>query len=187
MEASELQIPALRNLNPAKAVGGIVVITAGVCALLVWLLKTKPAASLNAPIVNALPAINAGFNLLSTILLINGYVAIRNRRISPHIKSMLGALASSAAFVVGYVIYHAIHGDTKFAGTGVIRATYLLILVSHILLSPVALLMVLTSLYLALSGKLAVHRKVSRFTLPLWLYVSVTGVVIFVMLKAYNG
>src|SRR4051812_21189221 len=107
MDVAEVQIPALRALSPAKAVAGIVIITMALCAILVWLLKTKPAAALNTPLIATLPAINATFNALSTVLLINGYIAIRKRRFSPHIKSMLAALTSSACFVVGYVIYHA--------------------------------------------------------------------------------
>jgi putative membrane protein len=100
---------------------------------------------------------------------------------------MLSALGSSAMFFVGYVVYHSFHGDTKFAGAGGVRPVYFLVLITHIVLSAVVVPMILTSLYLALSGRLATHKRVARWTLPIWLYVSVTGVVIFVMLKAYNS
>ena len=100
---------------------------------------------------------------------------------------IFAALGSSTLFFISYVVYHTFHGDTKFAGVGAIRPVYFLILISHILLSAVVVPMILTSLYLALSGKFLIHRRVARFTFPVWLYVSATGVAIFVMLKVYNG
>jgi putative membrane protein len=100
---------------------------------------------------------------------------------------MLAALGFSVLFLVGYITHHALHGDTKFVGEGPIRGTYLVILASHVLLSVVALPMVLTTFFFSLSGQLERHRRLARFTLPIWLYVSVTGVVVFVMLKTLSG
>ena len=99
----------------------------------------------------------------------------------------IAALATSALFFVSYVIYHHFHGDTKFTGVGAVRPVYFFVLVSHIVLSVVVVPMILLSFFLALSGRLAAHRGLSRFTLPIWLYVSVTGVLVFVMLKAFSA
>ena len=95
-------------------------------------------------------------------------------------------LFSSALFFVSYVVYHHFHGDTKFTGTGVVRPVYFFILISHITLSVVVVPLILTSFYLALSDRLSIHRRVSRYTFPMWLYVSVTGVMIFAMLKLFS-
>ena len=94
---------------------------------------------------------------------------------------MLAAVASSALFFVSYVVYHNFHGDTKFLATGAIRPIYFLVLISHIVLSVVVVPMILTSLYLSFSGRLGAHKRVSRWTFPIWLYVSVTGVIIYFM------
>ena len=99
---------------------------------------------------------------------------------------MLGALVCSTLFLISYVVYHNFHGDTKFTGQGLVRPIYFFILISHIVLSAVVVPMILTSLYLALAGRLATHKRVSRYTFPIWLYVSVTGVLIFAMLKAFS-
>jgi len=99
---------------------------------------------------------------------------------------MLAAVGSSALFFVSYVIYHSFQGDTKFLATGVIRPLYFFILISHIVLSVIVVPMILTSLYLSFSGRMAAHKRVSRWTLPIWLYVSVTGVLIFLLLKLFN-
>ena len=99
---------------------------------------------------------------------------------------MSAALVSSALFFCSYTVYHYFHGDSKFMGTGGVRPVYFFVLISHILLSVAVVPMILTSLYLSLSGRLATHKRVSRWTLPVWLYVSVTGVLIFAMLKIWN-
>ena len=100
---------------------------------------------------------------------------------------MLGATAFSALFLVSYVIYHFFHGDTKFPGQGWIRPTYFFILISHIGLSMVALPLILSALWYALRGKFQIHRRIARWTFPIWLYVSVTGVVVYVLLNRYTA
>jgi putative membrane protein len=100
---------------------------------------------------------------------------------------MLSALASSGVFLVSYVTYHAYHGDSTFLGQGAVRPIYFAILISHILLSVVALPLVLSTVYLSLSGRFAVHRRLARWTFPIWLYVSVTGVVVFAMLQVFGS
>ena len=129
-----------------------------------------------------LPALNAFLNGLSAILIIAGRVAIRNRLRRLHVMLMLAAVASSACFITSYVYYHLHHGDTPFPGTGWIRPVYFTILISHVLMSVIAFPMILTSIFLALSNRLATHRRVSRYTWLAWLYVSVTGVLVFFLL-----
>lgn len=164
---------------------GIGALSAAAFGFLIWLIYfNEGGASPDA--VAYLPAVNATFNGLSSALLIAGFVKIRHGEIDAHRRFMTSAFVSSTLFLIGYVIYHALHGDTPFQGQGWIRPVYFFILVSHIVLSAVALPLVLTSFYLSLSGRFAPHKRVSRWTLPLWLYVSVTGVLVFAMLKTFN-
>jgi len=183
MQVTEVQIPAFKAISNAKAVGVILAISVAVFAFLCWLVYFKPASGVTSNIVAALPAVNAGFNSLSTIFLISGFVAVKNKNYSRHMQFMFAALASSALFFICYVIYHNAHGDTKFAGHGFIRPIYFFILITHIVLSAVAVPMILSSFYLSLAGKYALHKRVSRYTFPIWLYVSFTGVLVFAMLK----
>ena len=99
---------------------------------------------------------------------------------------MLGALGASAVFLVSYIVYHSVHGDTKFAGQGAIRPLYFFILISHIALSAVVLPLIFSSFFFSLSGRFPQHKKISRYTMPVWLYVSVTGVLVFALLRAYG-
>ncbi len=182
------KIEALRSLSSGKAFSIILAASAAVLAFLFWLLYFKPAASYASGFVPILPAVNATFNSLSRGVSPAGLRrAVKRRKLRRHMLLSFAALGSSTLFFISYVVYHSFHGDTKFPGHGLARPIYFFILISHILLSAVAVPMILTSLYLALSGKLAIHQRVSKVTFPVWLYVSVTGVVIFIMLKAYNG
>jgi putative membrane protein len=186
VQVTDVQIPALRSIAGPKVVAAIALLSVALLGFLVWLLYVKQSAGHTSAVVAALPAVNASMNALSSIFLVTAYVAVRRRNYARHIRFIFAALGSSTLFFVGYVVYHNFHGDTKFLGTGVVRPLYFFVLITHIVLSAVVVPMVLTSLYLALSGKLATHRRVSRFTFPIWLYVSLTGVLIFVMLKAFN-
>ena len=186
MDAADVQIPALRSMNAAKAVGAILVLSAAVFGFLVWLIYFKPAAGYSSEVIGLLPALNALLNAMASAFLISGFVAVRKKQYATHIKLMFGALICSTLFLISYVVYHNFHGDTKFQGTGFVRPIYFFILISHIVLSAVVVPLILTSLYLALAGRLATHRRVSRYTFPIWLYVSVTGVLIFAMLKLFQ-
>jgi putative membrane protein len=97
---------------------------------------------------------------------------------------MVSAFASSSLFLIGYVVYHYVHGDTKFTGTGTIRTVYLAVLISHVLLSIGVVPLALTAFYLAWRKRFTTHAKVARVLFPIWLYVSVTGVIIYFMLRA---
>jgi putative membrane protein len=130
-----------------------------------------------------MPAVDACFNALSALCLVAGYVAIRQRKIAVHRLFMVTAFACSSLFLVGYLSYHFVHGDTKFTGVGAIRGLYFAILISHVLLSLSVVPLALTSFYFAFTRSFARHRRLNRVFLPIWLYVSVTGVVIFCMLR----
>jgi putative membrane protein len=130
-----------------------------------------------------MPAVNATLNGLSASLLVAGWLAIKNKAPTLHKYCMVSAFSSSALFLVGYVAYHYVHGDTKYQGTGPLRTVYLLILASHVLLSMAVVPLSLTAFYFAFKKAFARHKKVTRWALPIWLYVSVTGVVVFFMLR----
>ena len=132
--------------------------------------------------VAALPALNASLNATSAVLLATGWIAIRRRRIALHRACMLGACAVSALFLISYVAYHYLAGSRPFAGQGWIRWAYFPILISHIILAAAMVPFVLTTVYRALSGNFVRHVRIARFTLPIWLYVSVTGVIVYVLL-----
>lgn len=130
-----------------------------------------------------LPAVNAALNALSTALLVCGYVLVRRGRWRAHGMLMAGAFVVSTLFLVGYVAHKTISGDrTSGLGPGPLRTTYYAILIPHVVLAMVMLPMILTTLYLAARRRWSAHRRLARWTLPVWLYVSVTGVVIYWML-----
>lgn len=129
-----------------------------------------------------LPALNASLNALSAVLLTIGYVMIRRGDRDRHRLFMLAALVSSTAFLVSYVVYHANVGSRPFPGHGIARAVYFAILVTHVVLAAVIVPLALTTAIRGLRAQFERHIRIARWTLPIWLYVSVTGVVIYVML-----
>lgn len=135
-----------------------------------------------------LPHINALLNTTSGLCLIAGYILIRRRQIAAHRASMIAAFIASAVFLVSYVLYHSLlayylgQGPTKFKGEGFIRPVYFVILITHTLLAIVIVPFVIVTLRRGLKRQDARHRRIARWTLPLWLYVSVTGVVVYLML-----
>ena len=128
------------------------------------------------------PALNATCNALASVCLVSGWVAIRRKAVQFHRLCMVTALAMSAIFLVGYLAYHYVHGDTKYQGTGPMRAVYLIVLASHVILSMAVVPLSLTAFYFAFKRAFDKHKKVTRWALPIWLYVSVTGVVVYWML-----
>jgi uncharacterized membrane protein YozB (DUF420 family) len=132
--------------------------------------------------VSDLPALNATLNGLSAVLLAVGYVLIRSGRQDLHKKFMLAALGSSTAFLTSYIVYHAKAGSRPFPGHGPIRAVYFAILVTHVILAAVIVPLALTTALRGLRSQFDRHVRIARWTLPIWMYVSVTGVVIYLML-----
>ena len=132
--------------------------------------------------VRDLPALNAALNATSAVLLLLGWRLIRRGRIEAHRRAMLAAVASSTLFLVSYVAYHAQVGSVRFQGRGALRVVYFTILTTHTILAVAIVPLVLVTLVRALQARFDRHRRLARITLPLWSYVSVTGVVIYWML-----
>lgn len=181
----ELTVQFLKEVSVKKAITTILIVSTAAFLFLLYLLYVSDAVESSANWVLALPALNAFLNSISTVLILSGYLAIRKKKYKIHMRFMLSAFITSSLFLVSYLIYHHYAGDTPFPGQGYIRPIYFTILISHIILSAFVVPLVLTSYYFAFSGKFKTHRKVSKWTFPVWLYVSVTGVIIFFMLNAY--
>jgi putative membrane protein len=183
--ASPDRNPADSQASERLALGAILLSSAAAVAFLLWLLYVHHPPPALAGRWIFLPRLNALLNGLSTVALCAGLYFIKHKNWRAHRSSMLAAFGFSSLFLVSYIVNHALRGETHFPGVGTARTVYLSILVSHILLSIVALPLVLTTLYFSLSGRFRMHRRVARITFPIWLYVSVTGVVVFEVLKAY--
>ncbi len=158
------------------------ILSTGALAFLAWLLLLNQGGGVNADL-SFLPAVNAGLNSVAGAFLVAGWLAIRkgNRRL--HQYFMVSAFACSALFLVSYIAYHYAHGDTRYTGEGLLRTVYFIVLISHVLLSMVVVPMALSAFWLAFTKRFATHKKVTRILAPIWIYVSVTGVVIFFMLR----
>lgn len=168
------------------ALPAILTVSAGAIAFLFWLIYFREGQTLQADWVGYLPYVNASLNGISAICLVLGFNAIRQKKRALHQRFMSSAFLSSALFLVSYILYHSLHGDTRFLAQGLIRPIYFFTLISHIGLSIVALPLVFLTFYFSLTQRFAIHRKLARVTFPLWLYVSVTGVLIVFMLKLFN-
>jgi putative membrane protein len=160
----------------------ILALSGAIAAFLIWLIYFK--GKVLAPDwVAALPAANASFNSLSAVCLVLGYINIRRGNRAVHKRFMLTATFFSAMFLASYITYHYFHGDSLFPGHGWIRPVYFFILITHIGLSMVALPLILGALWFGLGSQFRSHKKIARWTFPIWLYVSVTGVVVYFFLK----
>lgn len=139
-------------------------------------------------VLDVLPSINASLNGIAAILLALGYVAIRRKNVERHKRFMISAVVVSVLFLICYLTYHTLKqratgmGHTPFQGTGLIRPIYFTLLISHVILATVNLPMILITLYRAFKGQFEQHRRIARWTLPIWMYVSVTGVIVYLML-----
>ena len=132
--------------------------------------------------VTDLPTVNATLNGLAALLLFAGYAAIRARRIPLHRALMTAAFACSVLFMASYLVYHAQVGSVRFQGEGVVRAVYFALLLTHTALAVTVPVLAIVTLRRALKGRYAAHRRIARWTFPIWIYVSVTGVVVYWML-----
>ena len=132
--------------------------------------------------IHDLPAVNATLNAISGILLVAGYTRIRAGRIEQHRRCMIAAFTASSLFLVSYVVYHAQVGSVRFTRQGFVRPLYFTILITHVALAVVVLPLAIVTLSRGLAGRYPQHRRIARWTLPLWLYVSVTGVLVYVLL-----
>jgi len=174
--------PRPSTAGPVTAIIGVSVLAT---LFLFWLIYVHPASDARGQHYTFLPNLIALLNGLAAIALLAGYYFVRKHRITAHRNSMMTAFVFSSLFLICYIANHALHGDTLYpVHDGVYYYSYLPILISHIVLATLALPIVLITFYLSLSGRIRMHRKLARFTFPLWLYVSVTGVVVRVMLVA---
>jgi putative membrane protein len=180
-----LQLSILKETSPKKAT--IVILTASAMVLIALLgVIYGHGRGTGAPgWTSWLPALNALLNATSAAFLLSAFRAIRRRDVLAHSRRVLVSLAASSLFLVSYIVYHSVHGDTRFAGHGLVRGIYFFVLITHVGLSGVALPLIFLSLFLSLSGRFPKHKKVARYTFPIWLYVSVTGVLVFVLLRAF--
>lgn len=174
---------SVRKPGTAPAIAAILAISAAASLFLFWLIYVHPASDAASVRFAFLPALNAVLNGLSATALLIGFTFIRARRITAHRASMITAFAFSTLFLVGYILHHALHGDVHYPAHAAYRSIYIPLLISHIILATVTLPLVLVTFFFSLSGRFPQHRRIARWTFPLWLYVSVTGVVTYVMLR----
>ncbi len=176
------QLPDHSPPNDAFWMKIIFILSATICAAVAFLFwGPRPEALQGRLDVSALPKINAGLNVLTTVLLIVGLILVKKRKLAAHQKAMLSAFACSTAFLVSYVMYHTFKvAHAEYLGA--YRGLYLSILISHIVLAVAILPLALTTLYRGRSGQLLKHKKIARITFPIWIYVSSTGVIIYLML-----
>jgi len=159
------------------------IVSAAALGFLTWILVIGTGAEVDTDL-SFLPAVNAGFNSLAAVLLTAGWIAIRRGAVRTHRTLMISAFVASSAFLVSYLVYHYFEGDTRYPADAPFRGVYLVILASHVLLSIGIVPMALSAFWFAFKRRFAAHKRVTRVLLPVWLYVSVTGVVIFAMLRA---
>jgi putative membrane protein len=174
--------------TPPAVIAAILGVSVVASLFLVWLVYYHPPIDAAGAHLAFLPALDAVLNALCALFLLNGFRHIRARQIRAHRNSMFAAFIVSSAFLVAYIANHVLHGDILFpTDHPVARFVYLwLLLTPHILLAVVALPLILITFFLSLTGRFPAHRRLARWTFPIWLYVSVSGVVVYAMLAAYR-
>lgn len=172
------------DVSPRRAATVIVLASAAAVLFLVWLVVGVDAGGESTS--TSMPLINAGLNLAAASFLVAGWRRVREGRIEAHRDAMIGALACSAVFLVGYIVHHMLHGDAVFGADGWIRGVYLVLLAGHVVLSVLGLPFVLSTAWSAVTGRVDLHRRIARVTLPVWLYVSVSGVGVAVLLTLFS-
>ncbi len=179
-----MNMPTRSNLSAKEAllIAAASLIMLGAVAFLFYVYSPDMPANKQ---IYRLPMINAGLNALTTILLIAGYRAVKARRIARHQKLMITALVSSMLFLVIYVIFHAMAPPTPYGGQGLLRYVYYILLISHIILAALITPLALITVLLAFRGRFSAHRKIARITLPLWLYVSISGLLVYLFIRPY--
>jgi putative membrane protein len=178
-------IPKSSTLRtPISVVIGILTISIVASVLICWLVYYHAPTDVEGTHLRSLPLVNAVLNGLATLAIVTGYVEIRKRRVLQHRASMFFAFFFSSIFLVSYLVNFTLHGETKFNRLSHWWPFYWKLLASHIVLSVVALPLILITFFLSLTGRFPLHRKIARWTFPIWLYVSVTGVIVYIMQAA---
>jgi putative membrane protein len=170
--------------SPKAAIAAILAVSVVATLFLFWLIYVHPATDAAGLQLTYLPALCAFFNALAATALLIGYAFIRAKRIPAHRAAMFTAFAFSTLFLVSYIVNYALHGESHYPGHSLVRTIYLGILISHVSLSVIALPCILITFFFSLSGRIPMHRKIARWTFPIWLYVSITGVIVHAMLAA---
>tara|TARA_R110000868_G_scaffold50852_3_gene161897 strand:+ start:160 stop:687 length:528 start_codon:yes stop_codon:yes gene_type:complete len=173
------------SLNSSAKLKNLIIIVSIAIPIVVAVLYLLPKNFEVGEEVYFLPKLNAIINGLTSLVLIFGFIAIRNRNIELHKKLMTSALVLSVVFLLSYVTYHSLTESTSFGGEGAIKSIYLFILLSHILLAIAIVPLVLITFSRALSERFDKHKKIARITLPIWLYVTITGVIVYLMISPY--
>ena len=188
--AIQAPVPAPERLTtPPSAVAAILAVSALASSFLFWLVYYHPPVDTTHTRFLFLPALNAVLNGCAAIALVTGFVYVRARHIRQHRAAMFAAFVFSSLFLVSYIANHALHGEYRLpiAHTGALWYGYFCLLLSHIFLSVLALPMVLITFFLSLTQRFEQHRNIARWTFPVWLYVSVTGVLVFLRQAAIRG
>jgi putative membrane protein len=172
--------------TPPSVIAAILAISAIASLFLAWLVYWHAPIDAAHTHLSFLPAVNAILNGLCTIALLIGLYFIRHRQIIKHRNAMFTAFIFSSVFLVSYITNHALHGDTHFDRLSPWWPFYWKLLASHIILSVIALPMILITFFLSLTGRFPAHKRLARYTFPIWLYVSVTGVIVYVMQAAIH-
>lgn len=170
--------------TPPRIILSIIAISAAASALICWLVYFHTPTDVAGTQLRSLPLVNAVLNALATVALVTGFYEIRQRHVHHHRAAMSFAFIFSSIFLVSYLVNFTLHGETHFNRFNLWWPFYWKLLASHIVLSTIALPMILITFFLSLTGRFAAHKKIARWTFPIWLYVSVTGVVVYFMQAA---
>ncbi len=181
-----IDLPVNETRTPPGIIAGVLAVSAVASLFLFWLVYYHPPVDLAGTQLAFLPALNALLNALAAVALVVGFRFIRARNIAAHRAAMLTAFIFSTAFLVCYITNYALHGESHFHGEGAVRWVYFPLLITHIMLAVVCLPLILITFFLSLSGRFPAHKKIARWTFPIWLYVSVTGVVVHLLFAAYR-
>ena len=173
--------------TPPRVIAAIIAISAVASLFLFWLIYFHHPADLSGTHLAFLPALDALLNALAAVALVVGFGFIRAKNVSAHRAAMFTAFVFSSAFLAAYITNYALHGEMRFPlDAGAVRWVYFPLLISHIILAVVALPMILITFFLSLSGRFPAHRRLARWTFPVWLYVSVTGVVVYWIFASFS-
>jgi putative membrane protein len=178
--------PGVSGIRDGAAFSLILGLSAVIVGFLFWLIYFHESGASGEHWSRWLPAVNASLNTMAASLIVAGVISIKRGLIRAHVVLMILATICSALFLTSYITYHSLQGDTKFLGVGWIRPVYFFILISHILLSIAVVPLILSTLLFSITRRWAAHRKIARWTYPIWLYVSVTGVLVYLFLRWIN-
>jgi putative membrane protein len=186
MTNARTTLPSPELRTPPAIIAGIIAVSALASAFICWLVYFHTPTDVAGTQLRSLPLVNAVLNALSTVALIAGYRFIRARQIAKHRAAMFTAFFFSSIFLVSYLVNFTMHGETHFNRLSPWWPFYWKLLLSHILLSVAALPMILITFFLSLTGRFPAHRRLARYTYPIWLYVSITGVIVYWMQSAIH-